>query len=771
MKCSYCDFENPPDSFFCSKCGGRLTHPKEDFASTETYYVPVLDLEIGSTFAGRYQIIEELGRGGMGRVYKALDKEINEKIAIKILKPEVSSDKNTIERFRNELKFARKIRHGNVCQMYDLMKEKDSYFITMEYVSGEDLKSTMLRVGQLSVGKTLIIAKQICKGLVEAHKLGVIHRDLKPHNIMIDRAGDVRIMDFGIARSLRSAGLTESGMMIGTPEYMSPEQALGEEVDQRSDIYSLGIILYELVTGKVPFKGDTPVSVALKQKTELPPDPRIFNEQISDDLTRLILKCLEKDKKKRFQNIEEVLYEIINIEKGQPTTDKVIPEKEVSLEIPRKRISNIVLPTALAVIAILIVVLIFWPKGEKVLLSINTDPSDARVFFEGKLLGRSPVKENVAPGSYDIRIEKDGYKTEERSITFESDFEKTYTLDKAELVLPQTGNLEITSKPEGAGVYINGEQKGNTPLMSEIPSGTYKISINHPQFQEKTEDVQIEAGSTFRKEYVLDPFYTIRIPANPAGAIVRIDRIIKGPTPITINEWTKRTIRLTIEKQGWTSYNRTVTLRPGINNIDYSLKALKTEAARTKAAKTEPEKKEVAKREPEKKEAVKTEPEKEAYKLSIETNPPGAQVFLNGELRGLSPLEKNVPPGTYTVKIKKAGYKEEKASVTINSDKTKVYELTRLEKVKIKIKVAKSANVVLDGEEIGEVPPVKNREVEEGICTIEFSSERLDIRYRVGLRVKAGESWELRMNMQTGLLIQINTKTGDSKSQTLVPIK
>jgi len=387
MKCPKCNADNPEASRFCADCGTQLPDlEKKPNAYTKTLESPKEELTTGSTFAGRYQIIEELGKGGMGKVYKAHDTEITERIALKLIKPEIAVDEKTIERFRNELKFARKVRHKNVCQMYDINKEKGSYYITMEFVDGEDLKSMIRMTKSMSVGTAIDIAKQVCEGLAEAHKLGVIHRDLKSSNIMIDKEGNARIMDFGIARSLKGKGITDAGVMIGTPEYMSPEQVEGKETDQRSDIYSLGAILYEMVTGRVPFEGDTPFTIGVKHKSEIPRDPKEYNSQLSEDFNNVIMKCLEKDKEGRYQSVGELRSELIRIESGLPTTERLVPKKTplTSKEITvTLGIKKLIVPIVI-VLAVIIMAVVIWrilPREKPVSLTTGK-PSLAVMYFE-----------------------------------------------------------------------------------------------------------------------------------------------------------------------------------------------------------------------------------------------------------------------------------------------------------------------------------------------------------------------------------------------------
>jgi len=415
MKCPQCNSDIGDNSKFCKECGSNISSGEEaQPLVTKTIETPREELTTGSTFAGRYQIIEELGKGGMGKVYKAVDTRIKEKIALKLIRPEISSDRNTLDRFGNELKLARKIAHKNVGKMFDINEEEGTHYITMEYVSGQDLKGLIRQSGQLAIGTTISIAKQICEGLSEAHKVGVVHRDLKPNNIMIDREGEVRIMDFGIARSMKTKGITGAGVMIGTPEYMSPEQVEGKEVDQRSDIYSLGVILYEMVTGKVPFEGDTPFAVGVKHKSEIPEDPGKFNAQVTHDLSHVIFKCLEKEKAARFQDAEELHAALQEVESELPITESVAPRqrstrsREMTVTFnPRK-----FLIPALAVLVLAAAAMIVWRpwSGKTAVLPPGERRSIAIISFENQT--GDPAYDHlkkVIPNLLITSLEQSGY--------------------------------------------------------------------------------------------------------------------------------------------------------------------------------------------------------------------------------------------------------------------------------------------------------------------------------------------------------------------------
>jgi len=270
-----------------------------------------LEPEVGRLFASRYEIQGLLGKGGMGVVYRAHDRDLDDAVAIKTLRGEaLTADPTLLDRFKQEIRLARRITHPNILRTHDLGETGGLRYLSMEFVKGLTLKQLVEAGDILPTPVGLRIAKQICAGLAAAHEVGVIHRDIKPQNILIESTGGLKIMDFGIARLKEEHGMTAEGTVVGTPDYMSPEQARGKPLDFRSDIYSTGVVLYEVFTGTPPFDGDTPLAVVLKHIQENPPSPQARNPKIDPKISQIVLKCMQKDPKDRYQTINE-LYEAL----------------------------------------------------------------------------------------------------------------------------------------------------------------------------------------------------------------------------------------------------------------------------------------------------------------------------------------------------------------------------------------------------------------------------------------------------------------------------
>lgn len=348
--CPSCRAENAADSARCAKCGSALPvlddmetlagggaaaesahEPRSPstIATTVTQspgsrasigagfsapnYAPSATvLAPGSDFGPRYRIDSQLGEGGMGTVYKAFDRDLDRVVALKLLRQEMVSDSSALKRFKQELLLASRISHRNILRIHDLGDVGGLKFISMAYVEGEDLRATLDREGKLAIDKVVDLLRQVCGALEEAHKAGVVHRDLKPHNILVDKSGVAYISDFGLAKSLEAGamGMTRSGEYLGTPRYMSPEQVEGGTIDQRTDIYALGVMLYELVTGDAPFTGDSTLQVMFKRVKERPKDPKLRRPDLPTHLSRIILKCMEKDPAHRYQSAREIIADL-----------------------------------------------------------------------------------------------------------------------------------------------------------------------------------------------------------------------------------------------------------------------------------------------------------------------------------------------------------------------------------------------------------------------------------------------------------------------------
>jgi len=311
---------------------------------------------IGKTIS-HYKILEKLGEGGMGVVYRAQDIQLQRFVALKFLPPHISDSPEEKARFVHEAQSASALNHPNVTTIYGIEENPEGLFIAMEYVEGKTLKQ-IIEKETLSIKKVLDIGIQVCEGLTAAHKKEIVHRDIKSDNIMVTKEGQVKIMDFGLAKLKGATKITETGSTLGTAAYMSPEQAEGEEVDQRSDVFSFGVVLYELLTGQLPFKGEHQAAIVYSIMNEEPQPVVRYNNKVSSDLEKIVSKALVKDREERYQHIDDLLADLRRERKSfEYVKTAQIPKEVVALKPKKKFLPFVVPASVIFIIALIFLVL------------------------------------------------------------------------------------------------------------------------------------------------------------------------------------------------------------------------------------------------------------------------------------------------------------------------------------------------------------------------------------------------------------------------------
>ena len=620
-----------------------------------------------------YRILQNIGRGGMGFVFKALNIKLNKIVAIKMIAPALAMNDNFMRRFEDEAKALAKLENPNIVRIYDLRSDSDYAYIVMEYVEGITLGRLIKEKGPIPWPHALKVFKQMLDAIEHAHKEGIIHRDIKPNNVLINRQGLVKITDFGLAKNQAEFGITQSATTGGTLFYMSPEQVRGlAYTDERSDIYALGFTFYEMLAGKTPFtpeNTDFDIREAIIRK-KFPP-PHQLNKKIPVRLSKIVEKAIQKQPENRFQNVTDFIDAIdefvrlveekrkeaettksAEIEQEQQTNES----KPAEVENENKPSTDIVVGPVrwkryLAIAAIFIVFIVaflLWPSifsknefSSKSLLSITSIPNKAFVIINGDSIGETPIdKYTIEEGKAEIRLVKDQFFGIDTSVT--ADPEKPLSLN---FELKPSASIAMMADPEDAQVFLDGRPLPREDLKKIILTvGDHRVTMIHPDYDSTEFDFYADQGVNEPLSIKMNPvsvegtteqFVNFTVITDPVDAKVYLNDKLIGRTPIARSDIDPGNYKLRLEKTGYSGYSDQITVNSNQPvKINHKFDPL-------------------------------------TGSVSFITNPPGARIFLNGkemkDVRTPVTLDK-IAAGDNRIVLKKDGYADYGTSLTITPD-------------------------------------------------------------------------------------------------------